>query len=152
MVKVFVADIEIIEGGGILAAGKGHANEGGLSARGGGAVPWGHIEAIRKVESRAGSASAGALVAGGIGLLGGPAVAAAAAVGGAVVATISGAQEMWVMRHATGRDLLVTVSAWQTRAMVQCHARISKAAEKNADPPKLQRFRRLLPGRTKGDA
>jgi hypothetical protein len=150
MAKPFSADVRIVEGGGLLTKGLGFANADGLSAKGGGAVAWADVAALRKLDRRLGSASSGALVAGGLGLLGGPPVAAMAAAGGALVGAVGGAVEVYALQCRVGGDMLIEISAWRSAAMEKAHAAtLQRPAVATAA---LQRLRGLLPGRTKGEA
>jgi hypothetical protein len=117
MAKTLQADIRIVEGAGILEPGSGYVNQDGFSAKAGGLLRWADISEMRKLDTRAGNAAAGALAAGGLGLIGGPPVAAMAAAGGALAATIAGAKELWAVRTAFGSDILIEIGAWRSRAM-----------------------------------
>jgi hypothetical protein len=146
MAKTLQADIRIVEGAGILEPGSGFINQDGFSAKAGGLLIWADITELRKLDTRAGNAAAGALAAGGLGLIGGPPVAAMAAAGGAIAASIIGAKELWAIRTAFGSDLLIEIGAWSSGAM---QVRFRSVASKQSAGRVAQIQQKLL-GKIKG--
>jgi hypothetical protein len=144
--KLFQADIRVIGGGGALSLGPGFANDEGLAAKGGGRVHWSSVDAIRCIETRPGNASTGALAGGAIGMLGGPPVAAVAAIGGAMTALATGARHLYAIRLNTGADVLFEISAWKSKQMEKAfkNGKVAIASGKMKIFPSIADLRSLM--------
>jgi hypothetical protein len=151
MGKPFAADIRIVAGGDVLPIGVGYANASGLVGKSGGCVPWGEVAEIRHLDTKAGGLAAGAIAGGGVGLLGGPPLAAAGALVGAVASTVAGATHLYALRHASGADLLIEISMLKGSAFSKAFERGRGASPPLPQHPIRQRIAHFLPRRTKGE-
>jgi hypothetical protein len=115
MAKVFAAEVRIVSGTAGLAIGAAYANVDGISAKGGGIIPWHDVLECRAIEKRAGGAAAGMVAGGAIGLIGGPPGAVIGAGLGAFAGMVTGSVELFALRLQTGADILIEVPIRQSK-------------------------------------